>query len=99
MEDAKAAQDKNMSAQEQARMQEQIKQAAAQLLEPNAYSRLMLIAQSNPQLFTKALQSIAYLAQAGRLQGRMNDEQLKKLLLRLLPQEKETKITFARKGE
>lgn len=92
---------KNAEAAQAARaQQEQVRAALMMLLEPDAFSRLMLVKASNPGRFAQAAQAIAYLRQNGRMPGKMSDAQLRALLERFSASERhETSITFKRKGE
>jgi programmed cell death protein 5 len=92
---AKAQQD----ARAQEAQSEQLRSALAQLLEPAAYERLMLVKHSSPERFNQVVQSISYLRNAGQLKGRLNDGQLRAVLVKLSAQEhRATSITFKRKG-
>lgn len=86
-------------ARERAAKEEQIRSAIAQMLEPDAYSRLMFVRQKNPQLFAQAVQAIAYLQQRGQVAGRISEKQLVQLLSKLAGPRSEPTITFKRKGE
>jgi DNA-binding TFAR19-related protein (PDSD5 family) len=86
-------------AQKRQMAEEQIRSAMAALLEPEAYSRLMNVRMSNPEVYAQAVQSVAYLRQAGQLKARLNEAQLLSLLHRLAARNsRETSITFKRKG-
>jgi DNA-binding TFAR19-related protein (PDSD5 family) len=86
-------------ARERAMKEEQIRSAIAQVLEPEAYSRLMFVRQNNPQLFAQAVQAIAYLQQRRQLAGRISEKQLVQLLAKIAGPRNEGSITFKRKGE
>ncbi len=95
----KKAQAAYEQAQARQQQEEQVRQAIAALLEPDAYSRLMLVRQSNPALFSQAVQSIAYLKQAGQLRARLSDAQLRAVLAKISAStRREGSITFKRKG-
>ena len=94
----KKARQAYQQAQVNAQREEQIRGAIAQMLEPDAYSRLMFVRQKNPNLFAKAVQTLAYLQQGGQLQSRVTEEQIVKLLAKVAGPRKETKITFRRKA-
>jgi programmed cell death protein 5 len=85
-------------AQARAQQEEQLRSALAMLLEPKAYERLMLVKMSSPDLFAKAVQAISYLQQARQLKGRLNEEQMRALLVKLAGARKEGTITIHRKG-
>ena len=96
-------QKKMANAQQQAQAREaqdeQLRMALAQMLEPAAYERLMLVKMSNPAAYGKAVQGLAYLQQAGQLKGRINDAQLRALLAKLVPPKPQPKITIMRPGD
>ena len=61
------------------------------LLTQEARERLKNVRLVNQELYYKAVQNIVALAQAGRLKERLNEDQVKKLLL-MLSERKETRI-------
>lgn len=85
-------------AEKKAQNEEQVRGALVQLLEPDAYSRLMFIRAQNSQLFSKAVQVIMYLAQSGQMKGRLGDAQIRALLAKMAGGARETSITIKRKG-
>jgi len=85
-------------AEQKAQKEEQVRGALMQLLEPDAYSRLMFIRAQNTKLFSKAVQVIMYLAQSGQMKGRVGDAQLRALLAKMAGGAREPSITFKRKG-
>ena len=85
-------------AQARAQQEEQLRSALATLLEPAAYERLMLVKMSSPDLFARAVQAISYLQQARKLNGRLNEQQLRALLVKLSGARKSGTITIHRKG-
>jgi len=54
-----------------------------QALSPEAKSRLSNVRLANSELYSKAVQAIAYLAGTGKLSGRLGEEELKSILQRL----------------
>ncbi len=97
-QDLQAAQRKRYEeAQVKAQQEAQIKNMLRQALETPAYERLLNIKISNPELYNQLVKLVAYLIQQGQLKGKLSEEQLKKLVSRILGQRKETTITFARK--
>lgn len=84
--------------QQAAQQQEQLRSALAQLLEPDAYSRLMLVKAASSERFMQAVQAITYLRQSGRMKGRLSDAQLKAILSQFAAREPKGSITFKRKG-
>ena len=73
--------------QEQQRQQEEadarLETAVKQLLEEKAKARLSNVKLVNPEVYFKAVQAIIYLFNAGQVQGKLNEEQLKALLKKL----------------
>jgi programmed cell death protein 5 len=84
----------SQQAQEQAQQQaEQQKQALLkQHLTDGARKRLNTIRMSKPQFAEKVEQQVLALAQSGRLQDRIDEEQMKKLLQELKPDSKSFNI-------
>jgi DNA-binding TFAR19-related protein (PDSD5 family) len=74
---------------------------AAQILEPEAYSRLMIIKSKNPKLFSEIMQNLIYFMQNGQLKRKISEKELIEIAKRLLGSETkpQTKIIFKRKGE
>ena len=85
-------------AQNRVAQEEQLRSALGQVLEPKAYERLMLVKMSSPELFSKAVQAISYLQQAGQLKSRLSEGQLRAVLAKLAGARKEGSITIMRKG-
>ncbi len=85
-------------AQARAQQEEQLRSALATILEPAAYERLMLVKMSSPDLFSRTVQAISYLQQARKLNGRLNEAQLRAMLVKLSGTRKEGTITIHRKG-
>jgi programmed cell death protein 5 len=65
-----------------------------QILTPEARSRLTNIKMVKPQLADQIEMQLIQLASAGRLKGRVTDEQLKTLLMQIQGRERERKVTF-----
>jgi programmed cell death protein 5 len=86
------------TAQAKAAQDEQLRSALGNMLEPAAYERLMLVKMSNPTAFSKVVQAIAYLQQAGQLKGRLNEAQIRALLVKMTARKTEPKITILHKG-
>ena len=76
--------------------EEQKKQLLRKMLDERAYDRMMNVRLGSPELYDKVIGSLAYLAQSGKPMGRISDEQLYQLLLKMT-QERETKIEFRHK--
>lgn len=76
----------------QKRMESQIQMILMQVLEPEARERLNTIKLTKPE-FAKAIeQQLVMLAQNGRIRDRITDEQLKQLLIKLVPQKRDFTI-------
>ncbi|MFH0714169.1 MAG: DNA-binding protein [Candidatus Diapherotrites archaeon] len=87
---------KKLAEQQQARateaeMESQIESLLRNVLTPEAKSRLSNVRLVNPELYTKAISTLAYAQQQG-LKEKVSEEQLKNLLEKLNPK-RETKIT------
>lgn len=66
---------------------------AQQVLSAEAFERLSNIRAANPSLYSKLTDLLVALKQSGRLPpGKLSDEQFKKLLERVLPERRDTKI-------
>jgi programmed cell death protein 5 len=74
----------------------QIQVILMQILEPEARERLNTIKLTRPDFARSVEQQLVMLAQSGRLKHKITDEQLKALLLQLLPAKRE--YTIRRKG-
>ncbi|MFC3477466.1 DNA-binding protein [Halobacterium litoreum] len=87
--------DAQQEAQQQAQQQaEQQKQALLkQHLTDGARKRLNTIKMSKPQFAEKVEQQVVALAQSGRLQDRIDEEQMKELLKELKPDSKSFNIS------
>jgi programmed cell death protein 5 len=74
-------------------METQKKQAMMQLLTPEARARLANIRLTKPEFVDQIEIQLIQLAQAGRVQSKITDDQLKELLRKLIGQKRETKIS------
>ena len=66
-------------------------------LEPDAYSRIMTVAMSSPNMYRAAASMVLNLIQSGRLRGRISDAQLRELLSRLAARKPSGSISIKRK--
>ncbi|OIO27529.1 hypothetical protein COX86_01100 [Candidatus Micrarchaeota archaeon CG_4_10_14_0_2_um_filter_60_11] len=66
---------------------------AQQVLSSDAYERLMNIRAASPELYEQLVELLLALQQAGRLPAKLSDGEFRKLIERVLPQKRETKIT------
>ena len=71
----------------------QKKQAMMQLLTPEARARLANIRLTKPEFVDQIEMQLIQLAQAGRVQSKITDDQLKELLRKLIGQKREIKIS------
>jgi programmed cell death protein 5 len=77
----------------QQEMEMQKKQVMMQILTPEARSRLANIRLTKPEFVDQIELQLIQLAQSGRVQNKITDEQLKDLLKRLSGQKREINIT------
>ncbi|MDO9627559.1 MAG: DNA-binding protein [Methanobacteriaceae archaeon] len=82
--------------QEQVRqqMEMQKKQAMMQILTPEARSRLANIRMTKPEFVDQIELQLIQLAQMGRVQSKITDEQLKELLQKVAGQKREINIDW-----
>jgi programmed cell death protein 5 len=71
----------------------QKKQAMMQLLTPEARARLTNIRLTKPEFVDQIELQLIQLAQAGRVQSKITDDQLKELLRKLIGQKRDIKIS------
>lgn len=64
-----------------------------QILDDEARTRLTRIRMSRPDLADQVARQLVALAQSGRLRNRLSDEELRKILVQLQPDERDTSIT------
>jgi programmed cell death protein 5 len=74
-------------------METQKKEAMMQLLTPEARARLANIRLTKPEFVDQIELQLIQLAQAGRVQSKISDDQLKELLRKLIGQKREIKIS------
>lgn len=77
----------------QQEMEMQKKQIMMQILTPEARSRLANIRLTKPEFVDQIELQLIQLAQSGRVQNKITDEQLKELLKRLSGQKRDINIT------
>lgn len=81
---------------QQQEFEEQKKQAMRAILTDDARERLGRIKAARPELAENLENQLIMLAQQGRLKNKINDEQLRELLSKLLPKKRD--ITIRRSG-
>ena len=81
---------------QQQEFDEQKKQALRAILTDDARERLGRIKAARPELAENLENQLIMLAQSGRLKNKINDEQLRELLSKLLPKKRD--ITIRRRG-
>jgi programmed cell death protein 5 len=95
MQQGQSAADMQAQAQMQQQMEMQKRQALMQILTPEARSRLTNIRLTKPEFVEQLELQLIQLAQMGRIQNKITDEQLKVLLRKMMSeQKKEINITF-----
>ncbi len=72
--------------------EEQKKMVLLRILEPNARERLGRIKTARPKVAEAVEAQLIMLAQAGRLKNKINDEQLRMLLSKLIPKKRDINI-------
>ncbi|MBI5554142.1 MAG: DNA-binding protein [Candidatus Diapherotrites archaeon] len=79
-------------AQEKARQESQTEMMLRQILDESAKTRLSNVKLVNPELYTRAVNALLYLANSGKLQQKLGEEHVRQVLSQLNPK-KEIKIT------
>jgi programmed cell death protein 5 len=97
LQQQQAAQQSPESAESQDQMRREVesqkRQAMMQLLTPEARARLTNIRLTKPEFVDQIELQLIQLAQAGRVQSKITDDQLKELLRKLAGQKRDIKIT------
>jgi programmed cell death protein 5 len=97
LQQQQAAQQSQESAESQDQMRREVesqkRQAMMQLLTPEARARLTNIRLTKPEFVDQIELQLIQLAQAGRVQSKITDDQLKELLRKLAGQKRDIKIT------
>ena len=90
-----AQQSSEVESQEQMRkeLETQKRQAMLQLLTPEARARLANIRLTKPEFVDQIEIQLIQLAQAGRVQSKITDDQLKELLRKLIGKKRDIKIS------
>src|SRR5204862_4853362 len=91
----RAASDDQRRAQAQQQVERQKQAIIRKILTPEARQRLANIRMVKPEFAEELETQLIQLAQSGRLQTQITDEQLKKTLVQLQSQKKEIKIRIA----
>ena len=91
----RAASDENRRSQAQQQVERQKQSIIRRILTPEARQRLTNIRMVKPEFAEDLEMQLIQLAQSGRLQGQITDEQLKKTLQQLQSQKKDIKIRRA----
>lgn len=78
-------------------LEAQMKQVLRHMLDSEAYERAMNIRISSPELYQQLVSLLAYMYQNKKLKGKVNDEQLRKLLEKVTPERHEPSISVKRK--
>lgn len=82
-----------MQQQEMQAERESQKQAILrQFLTPEARERLTTLKMSRNEFATQIEEQIIYIAQSGRIRGKITDKKLKEILLQMQPKKRETSI-------
>jgi programmed cell death protein 5 len=88
----RAAYDEQRRSQQQQQVERQKQSIIRQILTPEARQRLANIKMVKPEFAEELEMQLIQLAQSGRLQQQITDEQLKKTLVQLQSQKREVKI-------
>jgi programmed cell death protein 5 len=92
------AQQQSVDAESQERMRQEMemqkKQAMMQILTPEARSRLANIRLTKPEFVDQIELQLIQLAQMGRVQSKITDDQLKELLKKVAGQKREINISW-----
>ncbi|MFH1447560.1 MAG: DNA-binding protein [Candidatus Micrarchaeota archaeon] len=104
MSDEAFEQSKNRRMQEQyaqvlkaQQLEAQMKTVLKHMLDSQAYERAMNIRVSNPERYQQLVSLLAYLYQNKQIKEKLTNDQLKKLLVRISPERRESTISFKRK--
>ncbi len=81
---------------QQMQLEMQKKELLRRMLSDPAYERMMNVRLSSPELYEKVVSSLAYLAQNGKMNEKVSDEQLYRLLSKMT-EKRDTTIEFRSK--
>jgi programmed cell death protein 5 len=79
-------------AQEQEKLDAQKQLVLRQVLTPEARERLGRLKTARPDVAANVEQQLIMLASSGRLEGKIDDEMMRQILARLVPEKREIKI-------
>ncbi len=79
--------------QELAEREAMVQSVLRQIMTPEARERLTRLKMSRKEMAGQIEAQLVSLAQSGRLQGKIDDDKLKTLLMQMQPKKRETKIT------
>ena len=90
---ASLAQEQEAAAEAAQKQEAALESLLHQILEPEALARLTNIRLSRPEFAAKVSQQLAAIAQSGRLQRRLTDQDLREVLAQLTPKSRDISIT------
>lgn len=82
----------NEEAQKEAALQQQVQSLLADSLETKAKERLSNVRLVNQNLYWQTIQALMVLKRSNKLSGKLTDEELKSLLIRIKPEKRDVSI-------